>query len=178
MTFAILGLIFLNVFASVLVANYAAAKGHSLGVFVLLGIFLTFLVALAIAYFLPEKTEPSGDPARPKSGDAASEDGAQPAPRPRPDLGPPKKLLEVRNLTVSFETEDGTLTAVKDCSYSVDRGETLGIVGESGSGKSVANLTVMGLTRSPNTKIEGEIFFDGRDLLKAKPEELADVRGN
>jgi len=99
----------------------------------------------------------------------------QATPQPAKPTG---KLLEVRNLTVRFETEDGTLTAVSDCSFSVDRGETLGIVGESGSGKSVANLTVMGLTRSPNTTIEGEILFDGKDLLKAKPEELAQIRGN
>jgi peptide/nickel transport system ATP-binding protein len=91
---------------------------------------------------------------------------------------PPSKLLEVRNLRVTFETEDGLLTAVSDASFSVDRGETLGIVGESGSGKSVANLTVLGLTRAPGTRIEGQIFFDGEDLLAVEPHRLEDVRGN
>ena len=57
-------------------------------------------------------------------------------------------LLEVEDLRVHFETEDGLVKAVDGISYSVDRGETLGIVGESGSGKSVSSLTVMGLTRS------------------------------
>ncbi len=91
---------------------------------------------------------------------------------------PARKLLEVRDLMVSFETEDGTLTAVDGASFSVDRGETLGIVGESGSGKSVANMTVLGLTRARYTTISGQIFFDGTDLLSLQPDELRKVRGN
>ncbi len=88
------------------------------------------------------------------------------------------KLLEVRNLKVSFETEDGLLTAVSDASFSVDRGETLGIVGESGSGKSVANLTVLGLTRAPGTDISGQILFEGNDLQTMSRHDLEGVRGN
>ena len=87
-------------------------------------------------------------------------------------------LLEVTDLSVHFETEDGVVRAVDGISYTVDRGQTLGIVGESGSGKSVSSLTVMGLTRSPNTRITGEILFEGRDLLKASEEELRKIRGN
>jgi peptide/nickel transport system ATP-binding protein len=87
-------------------------------------------------------------------------------------------LLEVRDLRVSFHTEDGIVRAVDGVSYAVDRGRALGIVGESGSGKSVGSLTVMGLTRSPNARISGEILFDGRDLLTLSQEEMRTVRGN
>jgi oligopeptide/dipeptide ABC transporter ATP-binding protein len=89
-----------------------------------------------------------------------------------------QKLLDVRDLHVSFATEDGVLDAVSGASFSVDRGETIGIVGESGSGKSVANLTILGLTKAQNTRISGHIFFDGRDLTELTPEELRQVRGN
>jgi peptide/nickel transport system ATP-binding protein len=87
-------------------------------------------------------------------------------------------LLEVADLRVHFETEDGLVKAVDGISYTVDRGETLGIVGESGSGKSVSSLTVMGLTRARNAKISGTVRFDGRDLLAASDDDLRQVRGN
>ena len=74
-------------------------------------------------------------------------------------------LLEVEDLRVHFETEDGLVKAVDGISYTVDRGQTLGIVGESGSGKSVSSLTVMGLTRARNARISGKVRFDGKDLL-------------
>jgi peptide/nickel transport system ATP-binding protein len=87
-------------------------------------------------------------------------------------------LLEVEDLRVQFETEDGIVKAVDGITYSVDRGETLGIVGESGSGKSVSSLTVMGLTRARNARISGSVKFDGKDLLGASDEDLRAVRGN
>ena len=87
-------------------------------------------------------------------------------------------LLEVEDLKVHFETEDGLVKAVDGISYTVDRGETLGIVGESGSGKSVSSLTVMGLTRARNARISGSVRFDGKDLLGASDEDLRAVRGN
>jgi peptide/nickel transport system ATP-binding protein len=87
-------------------------------------------------------------------------------------------LLEVEDLRVHFETEDGIVKAVDGISYSVDRGETLGIVGESGSGKSVSSLTVMGLTRARNARISGQVRFDGKDLLGASDDEMRKVRGN
>jgi peptide/nickel transport system ATP-binding protein len=87
-------------------------------------------------------------------------------------------LLEVSDLRVHFETEDGLVKAVDGISYTVDRGETLGIVGESGSGKSVSSLTVMGLTRARNARISGSVKFDGKDLLGASDDELRKVRGN
>jgi peptide/nickel transport system ATP-binding protein len=86
-------------------------------------------------------------------------------------------LLEVRDLSVRFETDDGVVRAVDGVSYSVEAGRSLGIVGESGSGKSVSNLTVLGLTRAGNAKFSGEVMFDGRDLLKLSEEELRKVRG-
>ncbi|HEX2413107.1 MAG TPA: ABC transporter ATP-binding protein [Solirubrobacteraceae bacterium] len=87
-------------------------------------------------------------------------------------------LLEVEDLRVHFETEDGLVKAVDGISYSVDRGETLGIVGESGSGKSVSSLTVMGLTRARNANISGTVRFDGKDLLGASDEDLRTIRGD
>ena len=88
-------------------------------------------------------------------------------------------LLEVTDLKVHFETDDGIVKAVDGVSYTVDRGQALGIVGESGSGKSVSSLTVMGLTRfSGNARISGSITFDGTDLLSASDEDMRKVRGN
>src|SRR4051812_37611796 len=87
-------------------------------------------------------------------------------------------LLEINDLKVHFSTDDGLVKAVDGVSYSVDRGQTLGIVGESGSGKSVSSLTLMGLTRARNARITGEILFEGRDLLKMSEADLRQVRGN
>jgi peptide/nickel transport system ATP-binding protein len=87
-------------------------------------------------------------------------------------------LLEIKDLRVHFSTDDGLVKAVDGVSYTVERGQTLGIVGESGSGKSVSSLTLMGLTRAPNARISGEILFDGRDLLQASEAELRKIRGN
>jgi peptide/nickel transport system ATP-binding protein len=86
-------------------------------------------------------------------------------------------LLEVKDLRVHFETEDGIVKAVDGITYAVEAGRALGIVGESGSGKSVSSMTVMGLTRAGNAHISGEILFDGRDLLNASEEEMRQVRG-
>src|ERR671915_114883 len=87
-------------------------------------------------------------------------------------------LLEVTDLVVHFETEDGLVKAVDGISYTVDRGQTFGIVGESGSGKSVSSLTVMGLTRSRNARISGTVRLDGKDLLGASEDDMRKVRGN
>jgi oligopeptide/dipeptide ABC transporter ATP-binding protein len=86
-------------------------------------------------------------------------------------------LLEVRDLKVHFRTEDGVVKAVDGASFGVDRGQTLGIVGESGSGKSVANMTILGLTRAPTTEISGQVLLEGRDLARASAEEIRRVRG-
>src|SRR3954469_2514787 len=87
-------------------------------------------------------------------------------------------LLEVIDLRVHFETDDGLVKAVDGISYSVDRGQTLGIVGESGSGKSVSSLTVMGLTRARNARISGTVRFDGKDLLTMSDDDIRGIRGD
>jgi peptide/nickel transport system ATP-binding protein len=86
-------------------------------------------------------------------------------------------LLEIEDLYVRFPTRDGVVKAVDGISFSVDRGQTLGVVGESGSGKSVTALTVMGLSRSPSTEIEGHVRLDGVDLVPLESSELRDIRG-
>src|SRR5271154_3762670 len=86
-------------------------------------------------------------------------------------------LLDVRNLSVKFRTRDGVVQAVSDLSFTVKRGETLGIVGESGSGKSVTSLAIMGLLNRAHAEVTGEILFEGTDLLKLSPNELRKIRG-
>jgi peptide/nickel transport system ATP-binding protein len=87
-------------------------------------------------------------------------------------------LLEVRDLRVSFNTDDGIVHAVDGVSYTLESGKVLGIVGESGSGKSVSALTIIGLTRFQNAEVSGEVFFDGQDLLLAQDAEMRRIRGN
>jgi oligopeptide/dipeptide ABC transporter ATP-binding protein len=87
-------------------------------------------------------------------------------------------LLEVRNLKTYFFTEDGVVKAVDGVDFSVARGEVLGLVGESGCGKSVTSLSIMRLISNPGKIVEGEIYFDGKDLLKLNEGEMVDMRGN
>jgi peptide/nickel transport system ATP-binding protein len=85
--------------------------------------------------------------------------------------------LRVEDLQVHFETDEGVVKAVDGVSFDVGRGEMLGIVGESGSGKSVANMTILGLTRASNAQISGRIMFEGRDLLELDDDGLREIRG-
>jgi len=87
-------------------------------------------------------------------------------------------LLDVKDLSTSFRTEDGMVKAVEGVSFAVEKGQTLGIVGESGSGKSVTCLTIMGLNAKRNTITSGEALWKGDDLLTMKPSDLRQVRGN
>ena len=88
-------------------------------------------------------------------------------------------LLNVENLTTRFYTRNGVTTAVDNVSFSVDKGEILGIVGESGSGKSVACYSVLGLVPSPPGKIEsGTAMFEGQDLLSLSQDQLRAIRGD
>jgi peptide/nickel transport system ATP-binding protein len=89
----------------------------------------------------------------------------------------PEPLLEVKDLRVHFPTEDGTVKAVDGLSFSLQAGETLGIVGESGSGKSVSFLTVMGLINKKSAIVEGQVLFQGQDLVQMNNDELREIRG-
>lgn len=91
----------------------------------------------------------------------------------------PEPLLSIRDLVTEFATSDGVVHAVDHVSYDVHPGETVGVVGESGSGKSVTVMSVLGLIPQPPGRIaNGEIIFDGRDLLTLSPAELRRIRGS
>lgn len=88
-------------------------------------------------------------------------------------------LLEVKNLVVEFHTGEGITRAVNNVSFNIPQGKTIGIVGESGSGKSVTSLAVMGLLQKPAAKIpQGEVLFNGVDLLKCSDDQMRGLRGN
>ena len=87
-------------------------------------------------------------------------------------------LLDVKNLTTRFYTEDGIVHAVNGISFDLDEGQSMAIVGESGSGKSVSMKSIMGIIPSPPGRIEaGEVMFNGRNLIKLSPEEMRRIRG-
>ena len=87
-------------------------------------------------------------------------------------------MLSVRNLSASFHTRAGIVRAVRNVSFDVAPGETLGIVGESGSGKSVTCYSMMGLIPMPPGRIEsGSAMLDGTDLLRCPEKELRAIRG-
>ena len=86
-------------------------------------------------------------------------------------------LLDVRDLHVSFRTEDGLVRAVDGVSFTVDPGEIVGIVGESGSGKSVTAMAIMGLIRDPNAILTGQALYRGTNLFELPAGEMREVRG-
>jgi len=89
-----------------------------------------------------------------------------------------KTILEVKNLSTHFFTDEGVVKAVEDVSFSLRKGEIMGIVGESGSGKSVTNLSVINLVQSPPGKIVGgEVLYNGEDILKMNEKQLRQIRG-
>jgi dipeptide transport system ATP-binding protein len=89
-----------------------------------------------------------------------------------------EEMLEVRDLSVSFETRRGLVNVIEGLSFTVHAGRTLGIVGESGSGKSVTSLAIMGLLPPTARVTSGQILFGGRDLLKVSEAELQAIRGS
>lgn len=95
-----------------------------------------------------------------------------------PNSNRPKAvILELKNVSVSFETDDGRITAVDRVSFQIMKGEILGLVGESGCGKSVTALSILRLIPYPSGKIDGSIFFQGKDLLTLSSKELQKIRG-
>jgi peptide/nickel transport system ATP-binding protein len=86
-------------------------------------------------------------------------------------------VLDVRDLRVSFRTRTGLVTAVDGISFTVGKGEVVGIVGESGSGKSVSMLSVLRLIDNPNCVVEGEAVFQGQNLLELDNAALRQIRG-
>ncbi|MEI6362488.1 MAG: ABC transporter ATP-binding protein [Actinomycetes bacterium] len=86
-------------------------------------------------------------------------------------------ILDVRGLRVTFRTRQGLVTAVDGISFTVGRGEVVGLVGESGSGKSVSMLSAMRLIDNPNCLIEGQVLFQGQDLLTMSDADLRSIRG-
>ncbi len=89
-----------------------------------------------------------------------------------------EKNLEVKNLRISFRTNGGKVQAVRDISFDLQRGRTLAIVGESGSGKSVTSRAIMGILAGNAIIDGGEIYYDGKDLLKIGEEEMYKIRGD
>ncbi len=89
-----------------------------------------------------------------------------------------EKLIELKGVKTSFYTHLGEVQAVRGVSYSLNKGEALGIVGESGSGKSITSMSIMGLLQSPGKIKEGEIIFKGEDLVKKDKKSMRSIRGN
>ncbi|MCD6442979.1 MAG: ABC transporter ATP-binding protein [Thermotogae bacterium] len=87
-------------------------------------------------------------------------------------------LLQVKNLKTYFFTEDGVVKAVDGVNFEVYRGETLGLVGESGCGKSVTSLSILRLLDEKGRIVDGEIIFEGKNLLDLSEEEMRNIRGN
>lgn len=87
-------------------------------------------------------------------------------------------LIEVKNLVTEFKGKHGTVKAVNGVSFGIERGEILAVVGESGSGKSVTSLSIMGLLQENGKVTQGEILFNGEDLLKKSEKEMQAIRGN
>lgn len=88
------------------------------------------------------------------------------------------KLLEVKNLHTYFFTNKGTVKAVQGVDFTIEAGKTLGIVGESGSGKSVTSFSILNLLEHPGRIVQGEINFEGKNLVGISNEEMRGIRGN
>ena len=89
-----------------------------------------------------------------------------------------EKLLEIKNLTVHYQSYDATVHAVENLNLSLGNGETLGLVGETGAGKTTTVKSIMRILPTPPARVvSGEIFFDGQDLLKISEKEMRKIRG-
>jgi peptide/nickel transport system ATP-binding protein len=123
-----------------------------------------------------ERTLAAGTTLGPSLAETTIEEIAPAAARRRKPRGE-RPLLEVSGLRTSFATRDGIVRAVDGISFGVDRGEIMGLVGESGCGKSVTSLSIMRLVPTPGRIEAGTVTFEGRDLLKLRPEQMRSIRG-
>jgi oligopeptide/dipeptide ABC transporter ATP-binding protein len=90
-----------------------------------------------------------------------------------------QRILKIRDLSVSFATDNGPAKVIEEVSFSMDHGQTLGLVGESGCGKSVTAMSIIRLLPSPPSRVEsGQVIFDGQDLLKLDDAAMRNIRGN
>ncbi len=89
-----------------------------------------------------------------------------------------EKLLEIKDLHTFFYTDAGVVKAVNGVSFQVNKGQTIGIVGESGCGKSVMSLSIMRLIQDPGRIVEGQVFFNGQDLVKLSQGEMRKINGD
>jgi len=139
--------------------------------------------AAAAGGTVPPETRPTAVPARRRGfrefrENAARRQGDLPA-RSTSVLPPTSgAMLEVRELRISFPTDDGVVKAVDGLTFSLQRGRTLGIVGESGSGKSVTSLGIMGLHQHSRAEISGQVWLDGEELISASPDRVRLLRGS
>ena len=111
-----------------------------------------------------------------------SESGATEAITPLPPATQPsgeagEVLLDIKGLKTHFDTRDGVVKAVDEVSFTIRRGEVLGLVGESGCGKSVTSLSIMGLIPHPGEVVAGQILFDGNDITQMTPDDVRKLRG-
>ena len=88
-----------------------------------------------------------------------------------------KPILEVNNVSIDYPISIGTVAAVRDVSFSLEKGETLGIVGESGCGKSTLGLSFLRLLRPPGRIVQGGILYHGKNIIDMKQDELLKLRG-
>jgi peptide/nickel transport system ATP-binding protein len=124
----------------------------------------------------PAKAAASKSPKRPA---ARAVSRVTPAASPPPALAKGTPILEIQDLKTHFFSRDGVAKAVDGVSYSIHRGETLGVVGESGCGKSVTALSILRLVPDPPGRIVGgSIRFNGVDLLTIPAKQMQDIRGN
>ncbi|MBU8919166.1 ABC transporter ATP-binding protein [Neobacillus sp. 114] len=93
-------------------------------------------------------------------------------------MGATETLLEVKNLHTHFYTENGVVPSVNGVSFSINKGETVGIVGESGCGKSVTSLSILQLVDESGKIVNGEILFEGEDLTSFSKKQMRKIRGN
>lgn len=89
-----------------------------------------------------------------------------------------EEILNIQDLAIEFKTAEGSLSAVRNLSFSLKKGETVCIVGESGCGKSISSLAIMGLLPSNGRISNGSVHFEGQDISKFKPEQMRKIRGN